>query len=205
MIVLNDSIIKKIGTEGRQDRFYKTYCNNCGSDRGYLLKSQDKRPSCNKCAKIGSVVSEEVRKKMSAGAHTRTPRIKKEVDGRTVYRVRSPRPDKVLTDIQKKIRHNVRSLVHQKLSNRGLIKTDKTFNALGYSPEELIKHLESRFHSGMNWNNYGSGWHIDHITPDSWFTYSSMDEQGFKDSWSIDNLQPLWAGPNHSKGNRHSG
>lgn len=205
MIVLNDFVIKKIGTQGRQDRFYRTYCNNCNHDRGYLLKSQDKRPTCNRCAKVGSSVSQVVRDKMSVAAYSRSPRIKKEVDGRTLPRVRKPRPDKILTDIQKKIRHNVRSLVHQKLSNRGLTKDNKTFSALGYSPEKLIKHLESKFQQGMSWDNYGSGWHIDHVTPDSWFTYSSMGEQGFKDSWSLNNLQPMWAGPNHSKGNRYSG
>ena len=205
MIVINDFIIKKLGTQGRQDRFYKTYCNNCNNDRGYLLKSQDKRPTCNKCATVGSTVSEAVRSKMAVSASTRSPRIKKEVDGRTLYRVRKPRSDKVLTETQKKIRHNVRSLMHQKLSNRRLVKSDNTFRALGYSPEQLIKHLESKFQPGMTWNNHGSGWHIDHITPDSWFMYSSMNERGFKDSWSINNLQPMWAGLNHSKGNRYSG
>lgn len=205
MIVLNDFVVKKIGSKGRQDRFYKTYCNNCSQDRGYLLKFQDKRPTCNKCSKVGSTVPQEVREKMSAAAHIRSPRIKKQIDGRSISRIRKPRPDKVLTDTQKKIRHNVRTLVHQKLINRGLTKNNKTFNSLGYSPEELIKHLESKFQPGMTWDNYGPVWHIDHITPDSWFTYSSMYEQGFKDSWSLNNLQPLWAGPNHSKGNRYSG
>jgi len=206
MIVLNDFIIKKIGLQGRQDKFYKTYCNSCNADRGYLLKSQNNRPTCNKCSKVGSKVPETVRNKMSLSAHSRSSRIRREFDGRSLPRVRKPRPDKVLTDIQKKIRHNIRSLINQKLLNRNLSKNSSTFISLGFSPEELIKHLESRFLPGMSWDNYGkNGWHIDHVIPDSWFKYASMNDDGFKNSWSISNLQPMWAKDNHSKGNRYSG
>jgi len=204
MILVSDFITKKVGTQGRQDRFYRTYCNNCKSDKGYLLKSCDKRATCNKCAKLGSVVPDAVRRKMSTSALTRSPRVKKLVDGRTAYRPRKSRPNKVLSDAQKKIRHNVRSLVYQKLLNRGLTKNNSTFAALGYSPEELIQHLESRFQPGMSWGNYGS-WHIDHIIPDSRFQYSSMCEDGFKHSWSLGNLQPLWAYDNLRKSNKIEG
>jgi hypothetical protein len=208
VIIVDDLIVKKIGTQNRQDRFYRTFCNTCGSDRGYLLKSQDKRPTCNKCAKVGSSVSEEVRNKMSAAAHFRKPRVKKEVDGRSLRdKATYVGPQKILTESQRKIRHSIRSLIWQKLRNRGICKkSNKTFNLLGYSPETLTAHLESRWQPGMSWGNYDKhGWHIDHVVPDSWFKYSSTDEQDFKKSWALENLQPLWADINHSKGNRYAG
>ena len=34
---------------------------------------------------------------------------------------------------------------------------------------------------------------------------SSMDDQGFKDSWALSNLQPMWAHENISKNNHYSG
>jgi 5-methylcytosine-specific restriction endonuclease McrA len=79
-----------------------------------------------------------------------------------------------------------------------------TFDILGYSVDELKVHLESSFKEGMSWDNYGE-WEIDHITPDSWFQYNSTDDEGFKNSWALDNLQPLWKHENIAKGNRYRG
>jgi len=42
--------------------------------------------------------------------------------------------------------------------------------------------------------------HIDHIKPKCSFFYKSMDSQEFKDCWSLDNLQPLFAIDNMRKG-----
>lgn len=214
MIDLNDYIVKKVGSKGRQDKFYRTHCNNCNSDRGYLLKVHDQRPTCNKCAKLGISVSNETRAKMSkSAAGNKNASIEyrasitkdAKIDKRKLQKVKKVRKNKKLSDMQKKIRHNVRSLVVQKLNNRGLTKNNKTFNSLGYSPEDLVRRLESLFQDNMSWDNYGkNGWHIDHIVPDSWFTYESMEDQGFKDSWALNNLQPMWAKPNHSKGNRYA-
>ncbi|HWY36244.1 MAG TPA: HNH endonuclease signature motif containing protein, partial [Nitrosopumilaceae archaeon] len=92
-----------------------------------------------------------------------------------------------------------------RLKNRLLNKNKKsTFDILGYSVDQLKILLESKFQPGMSWNNYGE-WEIDHITPDSWFEYNSMEDVGFKNSWALDNLQPLWKEDNASKGNRYEG
>ena len=56
----------------------------------------------------------------------------------------------------------------------------------------------------MSWDNAGE-WHIDHIIPDSWFNYKSIEDQQFKDCWALNNLQPMWKLENISKGNRYSG
>lgn len=78
-------------------------------------------------------------------------------------------------------------------------------NLVGYSREELIKHLETKFTPEMNWANYGNYWHIDHIKPKSWFSYSSVEDEQFKKCWALENLQPLEASKNLSKGNRYEG
>lgn len=206
MIIETDYIIKKIGHK-RRDKFYRIYCNNCGSDRGYLLKTQNKRLSCNKCSKVGIMVSNETRKKMSEAAlgnrnsaHNYIKKDKQKKDKKKRIYIRN---DKLLSDIQRKIRHNMRSLLWSKIKKRNINKNNKTFNILGYTPDELKAHLESKFQPGMSWDNYGQfGWHIDHIIPDSWFKYDSIEDEDFKKSWSLDNLQPLWAQDNHSKSNK---
>ena len=70
-----------------------------------------------------------------------------------------------------------------------------------YNLEGLMAHLESKFTEGMSWENYGKGgWVIDHIIAIHWWSITSYDCQGFKDCWSLDNLQPLWEIRNWEKG-----
>ena len=65
---------------------------------------------------------------------------------------------------------------------------------LDYTFDDLKKHLESKFTTGMTWDNHcRHGWHIDHIIPVSSFNYDSADHPEFKKCWALSNLQPLWA------------
>jgi hypothetical protein len=72
-----------------------------------------------------------------------------------------------------------------------------------------MTHLESKFESWMSWDNYGAWekdkqkWHLDHIKPQSLFEIKAADDEEFKKCWALDNLQPLEASQNMSKGNRY--
>lgn len=97
---------------------------------------------------------------------------------------------KILNKIKRQIRSSLR---------RGLFYTDsqkksKSFQMLGYSPNDLIMHLESLFHDGMTWKNYGE-WHIDHIQP---LANATTHEEIFLLN-QLENLQPLWAEDNLRK------
>lgn len=101
---------------------------------------------------------------------------------------------------QTKLVHNIRTLLGNFIRNKKLRKNDHTFKLLGYSPEDLIKHLESQFQPGMTWDNYGFyGWHIDHIVPANTFNMTSTDSEDFKKCWALSNLRPLWAKDNWSR------
>lgn len=85
----------------------------------------------------------------------------------------------------------------------GHVKSKRTFDALGYSVDDLRSHMESLFTGGMTWDNYGQGgWEIDHIVPQSSFRFTSVDDVGFKQCWALSNLQPLWGVENKRKSNR---
>jgi hypothetical protein len=74
---------------------------------------------------------------------------------------------------------------------------------VGYTVDDLRKHLESRFKDGMTWDLFRQGKiHIDHIIPRSFFSYNKPEDQEFQYCWSLDNLQPLWARDNRSKHNK---
>jgi hypothetical protein len=75
---------------------------------------------------------------------------------------------------------------------------------VNYKIQDLKKYLESLFLLGMSWENYGSGWHIDHKIPQSWFSYSSYEDISFKTCWSLSNLQPKWAIDNLRKNNKYA-
>lgn len=92
------------------------------------------------------------------------------------------------------------SAIYQNLKG---IKNGRQWEGLvGYTLEELIAHLERLFVLGMNWENYGSYWHIDHIKPKTSFHYNCPEDSEFKVCWSLKNLQPLEAVINLKKGAR---
>jgi predicted transcriptional regulator len=85
----------------------------------------------------------------------------------------------------------------------GVRKMKKTFEFLGCTVEQLRRHLESQFEPGMTWDNYGSGWHVDHVFPLAWFDLSDPDQQ--KKAFGLKNMQPMWADENSRKRDRFAG
>jgi hypothetical protein len=84
-------------------------------------------------------------------------------------------------------------------------KSGKRWESLvGYTIEDLKNHLQKHFTKEMSFNNYGSYWHIDHIKPRCLFKYSSIEDKEFKECWSLNNLRPLEASENMSKGKKYS-
>ena len=80
---------------------------------------------------------------------------------------------------------------------------------LGYTEEDLIEHFESQFEAWMRWDNNGrvpkgqvrkQHWQMDHIRPRREFNYTSIDDGDFKKCWSLNNLQPIDAIDNITKG-----
>lgn len=70
---------------------------------------------------------------------------------------------------------------------------------VGYTLIDLMEYLEALFQDEMSWKNMGE-WHIDHIIPISAFNFTGPFDIDFKRCWSLENLQPLWAKDNLSKG-----
>lgn len=105
--------------------------------------------------------------------------------------------------IQKRIRESAKSRMNSRLRRKKLGKaTGIHFKDFPWNLNELMIHLESKFKTGMSWNNYGE-WEIDHIRPDSSFTYSAATDKEFLECWSLNNLQPLWAIENRKKGAKY--
>lgn len=73
---------------------------------------------------------------------------------------------------------------------------------LGYTWRDLRLHLEAQFTPEMNWDNWGSYWHVDHIRPLHLFKYLDLDDPLYAEAWALSNLRPLPAAENLSKGGK---
>jgi hypothetical protein len=71
---------------------------------------------------------------------------------------------------------------------------------LGCTQDQLRSHIESQFYRGMNWGNYGTKWHVDHILPCACFDHS--DQNQVAACWHWTNLRPLCAKKNAAKKDR---
>jgi 5-methylcytosine-specific restriction endonuclease McrA len=103
------------------------------------------------------------------------------------------------TSIKTKISSNIRRYIWCAI--KGEKNGHKWEMLVGYSIEDLMKHIEKQFKPGMTWENYGE-WQIDHKIPISAFNFSDPRDVDFKRCWALENLQPLWAAENLSKSNK---
>lgn len=205
MVDLNDFKHFDVMSKGqlRHHKKYMGYCLQCGGQRGYIFKAEDGK-LCKKCVqpKQTAILIANGAKGVAASAALRlgkSPPNKGIKTGKPAWNAKNTDP------VHKLLRNRISRRLRHALSGRGLSKNwQKTFELLGFNAEILKAHLESKFQPGMSWDNAGE-WHIDHDVPDSWFTYSSMNDPGFKESWKLENLQPMWKSENISKNNRYSG
>lgn len=97
-----------------------------------------------------------------------------------------------------RIKHNLRTRFKLFLKKALNQKTFSYCKIVGCSSKDLVAHLESLFTKKMNWSNYGTYWHIDHIIPVAAFDHT--DEKQVRQCWHFSNLKPLTATTNRKKG-----
>lgn len=100
-----------------------------------------------------------------------------------------------------RLKCRLRWFLRQQVRKGRQIKTRGAFDLLGCSIPDFRLYLESKFESGMTWENYGKdGWHIDHIMPLAIFDLTNPEHQ--KRAFHFSNMQPLWAAENMSKSDK---
>jgi hypothetical protein len=97
------------------------------------------------------------------------------------------------TDHEYKMKVVLRSKIHKFLAG---IPTSFEI-LLGCDLEFFRRWLEFRFDNEMNWDNFGSYWHIDHILPVSKFDFGDNRSMYICFHWT--NLQPLVGSENQEK------
>lgn len=99
------------------------------------------------------------------------------------------------------LNQRMRGAVKNHLSGR---KCGRPWQSLvGYTLDDLVRHLERQFPRGMTWQNRRL-WHVDHILPLSSFKFTTTDDPEFKAAWALTNLRPLWKRENLQKNARRT-
>lgn len=160
---------------GRTWKDKKSYCLCCGKMMRARYKESDPEKYAAQKAASDKRYNKKHRKKLN----------KKSVN-------------KYHTNIQHKLKVTIRNRIGKIIRDNNIIKHSSSTKSIGCSYETLIKHLESQFTDGMNWDNHGTfGWHIDHIRPLASFDLSNKKQ--YKEACHYTNLQPLWAEDNLKK------
>jgi len=196
-----DHLIKKASTAAKREP-QKGICVICNSDfiarKATMCCSETCRSklnlikTCQRSKDLTTKQREErnLKKKIKYGENWNSHEGRRKIKA-------EKRKIRLNNDINFRLADTLRSRLKHAL--KGNFKSGSAVGDLGCSIEQLKKHIESKFKTGMTWDNWTrNGWHIDHIIPLSRFNLSNKEE--LLKACHYTNLQPLWAKDNLSKG-----
>ena len=199
------SLCKECNKLKQQESHAKHYAKN----KDIILKNKKKYYENNKTNIINNVFNYNMLHKENKKTYNDAYyEINKDIIGK---KQRIYKRNRRKFDLEFRMREDVSTLIRRTLKNNHSSKQNKScMNYLSYSISDLKIHLENLFEPWMTWNNYGSynknkwddndestwKWNIDHIIPQSKLPYISMEDNNFKQCWSLNNLRPFSAKQN---------
>ena len=103
---------------------------------------------------------------------------------------------RVISALRSRLSNLVSSYTHSNNSKAGAFGTTLS-NYLGCSDQFFFFWLQFQFDEYMDWNNFGSYWHVDHVLPVA--KYNHIYEDDVYECWNWKNLRPLEASENRQK------
>lgn len=155
--------------------------------RGHISERQTANGMCLECMREKSRSKDSIKKSREYYKNN-----KESLDEKARERYR----DRYRSSPEFKSACAARNMLKRAMSLTGHQKHCSTFKEIGYSKEELMRNLESKFEQWMSWDNFGE-WHIDHVIP-----VSHLVKIGIKSPKAInclDNLSPISREENMSK------
>jgi hypothetical protein len=95
--------------------------------------------------------------------------------------------------IESRIRTQFRQALRRRAGRSIRKMKNRTFDLLGYTPDELVAHIERQFTDGMCWERFREI-DIHHIKFASQFDLST--NEGVRECWALKNLRAMWR-PDH--------
>lgn len=180
----------------------KSICKQCGG--GSLCSHNRIRTTCKQCGGGSLCIHNRIRSKcVDCGGgnicpHNKQRSICKKCKGGFICSHNKEKNRCKICDPRGHLSACVSTQIRSALKDE---KTEHSIKYLGCTIEEFRNHIETQFHEGMTWDNYGE-WHIDHIIPLK-YNNPTLEEVIERLHWS--NTQPLWASENIAKGNHYIG
>lgn len=203
---MSTKICTKCNQEKSRSEFYKVkdtkdgltaQCKACRNEAHQKWKASN--PSYHKAWRECN--PEKVRSSVEAWKAANKPRVKsnnQKWSSENRGRINDKRNQRYKEDLNYRLSRVLRSRL--KAALQGSYKNGSAIKDLGCSIVELRIHLENKFKDGMDWDNYGLRWHIDHVLPLASFDLSNIEQ--LKAACHYSNLQPLWVEDNLRKGDR---
>ena len=178
------------------------------SDEYYMYSNGKLHSKCKPCTRAKSRVqskiyySQNAEKVIKRTGKYRKENIEKMRPWYAQYALNRRHNDeqfKIAHDLRKSISNSIAAYISNGLNGRNY----KTLKNIGCTLPCLIKHFESKWKSGMSWENYGSGnakWEVDHIIPLSSFDLKNPTEVEKANHYT--NLQALWSFENKRKSDK---
>lgn len=154
---------------------------SCGSEidviGGYMTSGDTQ--SCG-CLRSDIVAAANRRRSLSAEERVAREKLR----GKSKYLRKSSSETWMLAE-------RVRTSLRRTLRKVDATKDARTFDMLGFTPQEFAAHMERQFVRGMSWDNMGR-WHIDHIVP----ICEAKSKSDVVRLNQLSNLRPLWRDDN---------
>ncbi len=101
-----------------------------------------------------------------------------------------------------RMKRNISNNLNKFLKTKYLNKNSQISKYIDATSDFLRSFIEQQFKTGMNWNNYGVVWHLDHVRPLTSFDFNDGRQIYVANNWR--NLQPLFVKDNLEKSDRYS-
>lgn len=212
------SEMKMISRKEAKSMGLKFYLTGKPCKRGHVSKRRCDSGACLECKKESKIIwleanpdyhknyyknnSEQINERNRI---YRESNIGRERERSKSWRKRNPnyqrnyQRNRYATDHIFKLGVAMRKNLHRTLKLLNTPKEGKSHKMIGYSPMDLCLHIEKYMLEGMSWDNYGE-WHIDHMYSIDRFIRDGISDPAIINA--LDNLRPMWAEDNLSKGNK---
>lgn len=182
-------ILSEFSPDRRKQDGHRYNCKKCANieNKKYYLRNIEKCKEKERLRRINDPEKERARKRKWRVENPEKAREKGRRDA--LKRYSTPKG---------KLINSMSTGIYESLK-RGSKAGRKWEDLVGFTIDQLRKRLEKLFKPGMNWENYGTVWHIDHKIPIAVFNFEKPEHIDFRLCWSLKNLQPLEAKENIDK------
>jgi len=179
------------------------HCNTCDQEKPISSFCKNSKTFCKQCANAYAKNyreknHEEILKKQKDWYSLYGKDWKKAYEQRNKEEIRATEYNRYHSDNNYRMKKVLRTRLYKTM--KGEKTSTSMLEYLDVSIDEFRKWIEYQFSTGINWDNYGTQWEIDHVYPCSRFDLSIEADRQVCFNWK--NMRPLLKKANSLKTNK---